>query len=163
MFIKLCEEDASKETAILTCPSEESDCSLSSLGFYGGLWTAILLDPILHNTEPILRLAPSSPLGCGFRHEKVGVPSMTIARQSSKLIAARPLILLFKSNETHLLRRKGTMIECKIGVVLADDIEALMKTVNFVTTAGCDIALQFEKAFPNNFGDYEQAYEHHDI
>ena len=49
------------------------------------------------------------------------------------------------------------MIEYKSGNILAEDAEALVNTVNCVGVMGRGIALQFKKAFPENFGAYETA------
>ena len=47
------------------------------------------------------------------------------------------------------------MIEFVRGDLLADDAEALVNTVNCVGVMGRGIALQFKKAFPDNFKAYE--------
>ena len=49
------------------------------------------------------------------------------------------------------------MIEYKHGDILREDAEALINTVNCVGVMGRGIALQFKKAFPDNFRAYEQA------
>lgn len=49
------------------------------------------------------------------------------------------------------------MIEYKRGDILADDAEALVNTVNCVGVMGRGIALQFKKAYPENFKAYERA------
>ena len=49
------------------------------------------------------------------------------------------------------------MIETTTGDILAADAEALVNTVNCVGIMGRGIALQFRKAFPNNFKAYEAA------
>ena len=46
------------------------------------------------------------------------------------------------------------MIEYKSGNILAEDAEALVNTVNCVGVMGRGIALQFKKAFPENFEAY---------
>lgn len=47
------------------------------------------------------------------------------------------------------------MIEYKVGNILAEDAEALVNTVNCVGIMGRGIALQFKKAFPENFKVYQ--------
>jgi len=49
------------------------------------------------------------------------------------------------------------MIEPTRGNILTDDAEALVNTVNCVGVMGKGIALQFKKAFPENFKAYESA------
>ncbi|MBD2655508.1 macro domain-containing protein [Synechocystis sp. FACHB-383] len=49
------------------------------------------------------------------------------------------------------------MFECKSGNILAEDTEALVNTVNCVGVMGRGIALQFKKAFPDNFKAYAKA------
>lgn len=49
------------------------------------------------------------------------------------------------------------MITCKTGDLLKADAEALVNTVNTVGIMGKGIALQFKKAFPDNFNAYEKA------
>jgi len=49
------------------------------------------------------------------------------------------------------------MIEPTRGNILTDDAEALVNTVNCVGVMGKGIALQFKKAFPENFKAYEAA------
>ena len=49
------------------------------------------------------------------------------------------------------------MIEYKSGNILAEDVEALVNTVNCVGVMGRGIALQFKKAFPENFRVYAAA------
>ncbi len=49
------------------------------------------------------------------------------------------------------------MIEITTGDILAADAEALVNTVNCVGIMGRGIALQFRKAFPDNFKAYEEA------
>lgn len=50
-----------------------------------------------------------------------------------------------------------TMIELKKGNLLATDAEALINTVNTVGVMGKGIALQFKKAFPENYEIYKKA------
>ena len=52
------------------------------------------------------------------------------------------------------------MIELTQGNILTADAEALVNTVNCVGTMGKGIALQFKKAFPENFKAYEAACRH---
>lgn len=49
------------------------------------------------------------------------------------------------------------MIEYKTGDILAEDVEALVNTVNCVGIMGRGIALQFKNAFPENFESYAAA------
>lgn len=49
------------------------------------------------------------------------------------------------------------MIEFKTGDVLAADADALVNTVNCVGVMGRGVALQFKKAFPDNFKAYAKA------
>ena len=49
------------------------------------------------------------------------------------------------------------MIEFKSGDILKDDAEALVNTVNCVGVMGRGIALQFKRAFPQNFKAYAEA------
>ena len=49
------------------------------------------------------------------------------------------------------------MIELKWGDILKQDAEVLVNTVNCVGVMGRGIALQFRKAFPENFKIYEAA------
>ena len=49
------------------------------------------------------------------------------------------------------------MIKFKVGDILAEDVEALVNTVNCVGVMGRGIALQFKKAFPENFRAYAEA------
>ncbi len=46
------------------------------------------------------------------------------------------------------------MIEYKTGDILAEEAEALVNTVNCVGVMGRGIALQFKRAFPENFNAY---------
>lgn len=49
------------------------------------------------------------------------------------------------------------MIEVKIGNLLSENAEALVNTVNCVGVMGKGIALQFKRAYPENFRSYEHA------
>ena len=49
------------------------------------------------------------------------------------------------------------MIEYKTGDIIAEDAEALVNTVNCVGVMGRGVALQFKKAFPDNFEAYAVA------
>ena len=46
------------------------------------------------------------------------------------------------------------MIECKTGDIFAENAEALVNTVNCVGVMGRGVALQFKRAFPENFEAY---------
>jgi O-acetyl-ADP-ribose deacetylase (regulator of RNase III) len=49
------------------------------------------------------------------------------------------------------------MLQCKTGDILTEDAEALVNTVNCVGVMGRGIALQFKRAFPDNFKAYAAA------
>ena len=55
------------------------------------------------------------------------------------------------------------MIQYKIGDVLTEDAEALVNTVNCVGIMGRGIALQFKKAFPENFKAYAAACARNEV
>lgn len=55
------------------------------------------------------------------------------------------------------------MIEFKTGNILVEDVEALVNTVNCVGVMGRGIALQFKKAFPENFKFYATACKRGDV
>ena len=55
------------------------------------------------------------------------------------------------------------MIEYKIGNILTEDAEALVNTVNCVGIMGRGIALQFKKAFPENFKSYSAACNRNEV
>ena len=55
------------------------------------------------------------------------------------------------------------MIEYKTGDILAEESEALVNTVNCVGIMGRGIALQFKKAFPDNFKVYVSACERNEV
>jgi len=55
------------------------------------------------------------------------------------------------------------MIEPTRGNILSDDAEALVNTVNCVGVMGKGIALQFKKAFPENFKAYEAACRREEV
>lgn len=55
------------------------------------------------------------------------------------------------------------MTEYKTGDILAENAEALVNTVNCVGVMGRGIALQFKKAFPENFRAYAAACERGDV
>ncbi len=55
------------------------------------------------------------------------------------------------------------MIQYKSGDILAEDVEALVNTVNCVGVMGRGIALQFKEAFPENFKAYEIACRHGEV
>ncbi len=55
------------------------------------------------------------------------------------------------------------MIRFKTGDILAEDAEALVNTVNCVGVMGRGIALQFKKAFPENFRAYSEACKHDEV
>ena len=55
------------------------------------------------------------------------------------------------------------MIRFTTGDILAEDTEALVNTVNCVGVMGRGIALQFKKAYPENFRVYAEACERGDV
>lgn len=55
------------------------------------------------------------------------------------------------------------MVELKQGDILLAEADALVNTVNCVGIMGRGIALQFRKAFPENFKAYEAACERGDV
>lgn len=55
------------------------------------------------------------------------------------------------------------MIEYKCGDLLAEDVQALVNSVNCVGVMGRGIALQFKKSFPANFKAYEAACRRSDV
>lgn len=55
------------------------------------------------------------------------------------------------------------MIEHKSGNILHGEAEALVNSVNCVGVMGRGLALQFKKAFPDNFKAYEKACKHGDV
>ena len=55
------------------------------------------------------------------------------------------------------------MIEYKTGDILAEDAEALVNTVNCVGVMGRGIALQFKRAFPDNFKIYASRCKRNEI
>ncbi|GAL06106.1 ADP-ribose 1-phosphate phophatase related [Photobacterium aphoticum] len=55
------------------------------------------------------------------------------------------------------------MIEITRGDILRADAEAIVNTVNCVGVMGRGIALQFKKAWPDNFKAYEVACKSKDV
>lgn len=55
------------------------------------------------------------------------------------------------------------MLEYKIGNILTEDVEAIVNTVNCVGVMGRGIALQFKKAFPDNFKAYSAACKREEV
>ncbi|HEU0072976.1 MAG TPA: macro domain-containing protein [Dehalococcoidia bacterium] len=55
------------------------------------------------------------------------------------------------------------MIEYKTGDILTEDAEALVNTVNCVGFMGRGIALQFKRAYPDNFKAYEAACKRQEV
>ena len=55
------------------------------------------------------------------------------------------------------------MIEFKKGDIFAEDAEALVNTVNCVGVMGHGVALQFKKAFPENFVAYAKACDRKEV
>ena len=55
------------------------------------------------------------------------------------------------------------MIEYKTGDILREDADAIINTVNCVGVMGRGIALQFKKAFPDNFKAYTAACKNRQV
>ena len=55
------------------------------------------------------------------------------------------------------------MIEYKIGDIITENVDALVNTVNCVGIMGRGIALQFKKAFPDNFEAYAEACKREEV
>lgn len=55
------------------------------------------------------------------------------------------------------------MIEYKVGDILTEHVEALVNTVNCVGIMGRGVALQFKKAFPENFAAYAEACQRKEV
>ena len=55
------------------------------------------------------------------------------------------------------------MILFKMGDILSEDAEALVNTVNCIGIMGRGIALQFKRAFPENFHAYAEACRHGEV
>jgi O-acetyl-ADP-ribose deacetylase (regulator of RNase III) len=55
------------------------------------------------------------------------------------------------------------MIEYKKGDILREDVEALVNPVNCVGVMGRGLALQFKKAFPENFEVYAAGCERNEV
>ena len=55
------------------------------------------------------------------------------------------------------------MIRFKTGDILAEDVEALVNAVNCVGVMGRGVALQFKKAFPENFKSYSAACKRKEV
>ncbi len=55
------------------------------------------------------------------------------------------------------------MIHYTIGNILESDAQALVNTVNTIGVMGKGIALQFKKAYPNNFNAYQNACKYKEI
>lgn len=62
-----------------------------------------------------------------------------------------------------LLTGGPAMIEFKTGNILQEDVEALVNTVNCVGFMGRGIALQFKKAWPENFKAYAAACRRNEV
>ena len=56
-----------------------------------------------------------------------------------------------------LVPRGGELIRFRTGDIFSDDADALVNTVNCVGVMGRGIALQFKRAFPENFRAYAEA------
>ena len=55
------------------------------------------------------------------------------------------------------------MIEFKVGDIFSEDVEALVNTVNCVGVMGRGVALQFKRAFPENFKAYAERCKHNEM
>ncbi|MGL5800839.1 MAG: macro domain-containing protein, partial [Plesiomonas sp.] len=53
------------------------------------------------------------------------------------------------------------MIQYVTGNILHDQADAVVNTVNTVGVMGKGLALQFKKAYPNNFAAYKKACDTH--
>jgi O-acetyl-ADP-ribose deacetylase (regulator of RNase III) len=62
-----------------------------------------------------------------------------------------------------LLETGKSMIEYKKGDILREDVEALVNRVNCVGVMGRGLALQFKKAFPENFKAYAAGCELNEV
>src|SRR6202012_3073223 len=62
-----------------------------------------------------------------------------------------------------VLLREDAMIKFTTGDILDADVEALVNTVNCVGIMGRGIALQFKKAFPENYELYRRACDHNEL
>ena len=54
-------------------------------------------------------------------------------------------------------------MEFKTGNLFEEDVEAMVNTVNCVGVMGRGIALQFKKAFPDNFKAYAEACKREEV
>lgn len=61
------------------------------------------------------------------------------------------------------MRSGRPIIEYATGDILSHDAEALVNTVNCVGVMGRGVALQFKKAFPDNFRAYKAACDHGEV
>jgi len=57
----------------------------------------------------------------------------------------------------------GAMVRITRGDILSAHAEALVNTVNCVGVMGRGVALQFKRAFPDNFKEYEKACERGEV
>lgn len=55
------------------------------------------------------------------------------------------------------------MLRIVTGDILSADVEAFVNTVNCVGVMGRGVALQFKRAFPDNFRRYEKACERGEV
>ncbi|MEO6723586.1 MAG: macro domain-containing protein [Ferruginibacter sp.] len=62
-----------------------------------------------------------------------------------------------------LITKEKTMIHYVTGNILDSTAQALVNTVNTVGVMGKGIALQFKKAYPNNYKSYEKACQNDEI
>ncbi len=61
------------------------------------------------------------------------------------------------------MNRGGGVIEYRQGDILDEQVDALVNTVNCVGVMGRGIALQFKKAWPDNFAAYEAACQRSEV
>lgn len=73
------------------------------------------------------------------------------------MILARINARLSTSTRLGIIKFEATMMELTQGNILRADAEALVNTVNCVGFMGKGIALQFKKAYPENFDAYHKA------
>ena len=65
--------------------------------------------------------------------------------------------------EYGIIDKGVAMIKYKSGDILKAQVEALINTVNCVGVMGRGIALQFKKAYPENFKEYASACKKHKV
>lgn len=90
--------------------------------------------------------------------KRIGVYSTKIEKQVRVILQKSPFTPLVETKKRNgTIEGAATVIEYKSGDILKEDAEALVNTVNCVGAMGRGIALQFKKAFPDNFRAYSRA------